>query len=390
MNIAQLLTTLGAILLAGLAMEWLGRRLSVPRVTLLIAFGFVIGPGALDLFPGDVDAWFEHVTTLALTMVAFLVGERFSWQRLRELGALVLVLSLTNVLGAALVVALGTWLLGAPAPVALLLGGIAGASAPAETFDVVRESRAQGPFTDTLLGIVGIDDAWGLLVFSLALALAGGMLGSGVDLGALGQAGWEIGGALGLGVVLGLPAGLLSHRITPGEPTVVEAASIMLLSAGLALMLEVSYILTAMALGLVMVNVGREQNRAFHEIENMEWPFMTVFFVLAGASLDLQTVSQVGLLTAGYVVLRVLGLSLGAYGGGRAAGAPVAIRRWMGLALLPQAGVALGMVLMATQRYPELRDTLLPLVVASTVVFALAGPLLMRLALRRSGESEQR
>jgi Kef-type K+ transport system membrane component KefB len=224
-------------------------------------------------------------------------------------------------------------------------------------------------------------------VFSLAVAAAGILLGEAAAATAVQHAAAEVGGAIVLGAVLGLAAGLLTHRIAEGEPTLLEAAGIVLLTAGLATLLEVSFILAAMVLGLVMVNTGRRGNRAFHEIEHLEWPFMVLFFVLAGASLELGALAGIGLLGAGYVALRALGLLLGAVVGGRLCRAEPVVTRWMGLALMPQAGVALGMALVVEQRFPQIGEQLLPLVIGATVVFELVGPVFTRLALRRAGET---
>lgn len=388
MDTAIVLTTLGALLLAGLAVEWAGRRLPLPRVTLLLVFGFVIGPQGLGLLPpAAAERWFEPVTTLALVMVGFLVGERFSLDRLRERGRVVVTTSIIEALGTAAVTALGLVAVGAPAPLALLLGGVACATAPASSYDVVTEQMASGPFTDTLLGIIGIDDAWGLLLFGLAAAGVAATLGDAGGPGFLVHALREIGGAILLGAVLGVAAGLLTQRIQAGEPTVLEAAGIVLLTAGLTTWLEVSFILAAMVLGTVMTNVARHHDQAFHEIEHLEWPFMVLFFVLAGASLHLDAVAEVGLLGAAYVVLRIVGKVAGAAVGARVAGAEDSVRRWMGLALMPQAGVALGMALIVEQRFPALGATLLPLVIGATVVFEVVGPVCTRLALRRAGEA---
>lgn len=385
-------TTLGALLLGGLAVEWAGRHLPLPRVTLLILFGALIGPEVLDLLPeGASERWFEPVTTLALVMVGFLVGERFSIDRLRDRGRLVVTISVIEAVGTAVLVTLGMLALGVSLPLALLLGGIAPATAPASTWDVVNESRAEGPFTETLLGVVGVDDAWCLLIFALAAAAAAATLGG--DVGGrvfLFEAVREIGGGILLGVVLGLAAGVLTQRIAPGEPTLLEAAAIVLLTAGLATLFELSFVLTAIVLGAVMTNVARHHDSAFHEIEHLEWPFMLLFFVLAGASLHIEALLGVGLLGAGYIVLRVAGKVAGAALGARVAGAEPAIRRWTGLALMPQAGVALGLALLADQRFPALGETLLPLVIAATVMFELLGPAGTRMALQRAGETGRR
>lgn len=382
-------TTLGALLLGGLAVEWAGRHLPLPRVTLLILFGVLIGPEVLDLLPnGASERWFEPVTTLALVMVGFLVGERFSFDRLRVRGRAVLTISVIEAFGTAVLVTLGMLMLGVSLPIALLLGGIAPATAPASTYDVVQESRAEGPFTETLLGVVGVDDAWCLLIFSLAAAAAAATLGGDVGGGMfILEAAREIGGGILLGVILGVAAGLLTQRIAPGEPTLLEAAAIVLLTAGLATLFELSFVLTAIVLGAVMTNVARHHDSAFHEIEHLEWPFMLLFFVLAGASLHIEALMGIGALGVGYVLLRLLGKAAGAALGARIADAEPAIRRWTGLALMPQAGVALGLALLADQRFPELGETLLPLVIAATVVFELIGPAGTRLALARAGET---
>jgi Kef-type K+ transport system membrane component KefB len=273
--------------------------------------------------------------------------------------------------------------------VALLLAGIAPASAPAAIQNVVQELGARGKTTDTLLSVVAVDDAWGLIVFSLLLAgaQAFGAGGHGSALAALAFGARDLGGALAIGLLIGVPAAYLTGRLRPGEPTQAEALGVVFLAGGLAIWAEVSYLLTAMLVGAVIVNLASHHERPFSEIEHFEWPFMVLFFVLAGASLELHHLADIGLIGLTYIALRALGLLAGAYLGARAVGAPTAMRRWLGPAILPQAGVALGMALVAGNAFPELKDTVLPLVVGSTIVFELGGPALTRLALIRAGEA---
>lgn len=387
MTTATILLMLAGLLLSGLAVEAFGRYTALPRVTLLVVFGFLIGPDALDLLPIPPGQWFGLTAEVALVMVGFLLGERLTVRRLRAHGLEVLSISGIVVLVTSGLVALGLWLAGASPTVALVLGAIASATAPAATYDVVAESGAKGPFTDTLLGVVAVDDAWGLLVFSLALAAAG-VLGGSVAPGAALAAGlWEILGALGLGIALGVPTASLTHRVRPGEPTVLEALGVVFLCGGLALWLEVSFVLAAMALGATTANrARRHRRRPFHAIADIEQPFMVVFFVLAGASLHLDALALIGGLGILYLLLRVVGRVAGAWAGARLAGAPATSRRWMGVALLPQAGIALGMALVAAERFPELGATLLPLAIGATVVFELVGPVCTHRALLRAGE----
>jgi len=235
---------------------------------------------------------------------------------------------------------------------------------------------------------VAIDDAWGLIVFSVLLAAAQVIAGGdGAGWDALAHGARELGGAVVLGALVGVPAAYLTGRLRPGEPTQAEALGVVLLAGGIAIWLELSFLLTAMIVGAIVANLAKHHERPFREIEHIEWPFMVLFFILAGASLHVERLAAIGWIGAVYIALRAAGLVLGAYVGGRAGGAEARVRRWMGLAIMPQAGVALGMALVAGNAFPDLRDTVLPLVIGSTVVFELAGPALTRLAILRAGEA---
>jgi len=384
-DISKIFLTLGAIFLLGLFTDALGRRTPLPRVTLLLIFGFLIGPSALDLLPDLGKNWFIIVADMALVMVGFLLGEKLIL-RSRELGRFVLLISITDVIATAMVILVGLLLIGIQIEIALLLAGIAPATAPAATSDVVHEARAEGRFASTLLGIVAIDDAWGLLIFSFMLATAQALSGQGGVMDVLMSGGWELGGALLVGIGLGIPMAYLTGRIRPGEPTLAEALGVVFLCGGLAIWLDVSFLLASMVLGVVVANLARHHERPFHAIEGIEWPFLILFFVLAGASLHLGSLLQVGLIGASYVVLRIVGRFVGVGVGSRISHADPAIRRWMWMALMPQAGVALGMALVVTQRFPDLAEIILPIVIGATVLFELIGPVLTRRALLKAGE----
>lgn len=380
------LFTLGAILLAGLATDAIGRRTPLPRVTLLLVFGFLIGPGFFDLLPTALVESFDLLAKLALLMIGFLLGGQFTGESLRKRSREILWISMAAVIAPALLVFATLATMGVALPLALLLAGIAPATAPAATVDVVHEAKATGPFSRTLLGVVAVDDAWGLLLFSLCAAAAGALTGlDGFDSPLL-TAGWEVGGAVLLGVALGLPAAYLTGRIEPGEPTLTEALGMVFVCGGLAIWLNVSFLIAAMVLGMVVVNLARHHARPFHEVENIEWPFLVLFFVLAGASLEVAALPAIGLVGGAYIAARAAGKIAGGWVGARLAGADRPVRRWMGSALLPQAGVALGMALVASVRLPQFKETLLPVVIGSTIFFEVTGPILTRYALYRTGE----
>ncbi len=387
MNSHFILLAVGGLLLLGLVADEVGHRARLPRVTLLVLFGIAAGPSGFDLLPRQFLATYELLASIALTMVAFLLGGTLSAATLRRHGRQIIVISLVVVVTTVLITGLGLWLLGAAAPLALLLAGIATATDPSATRDVVRQLRARGPFTDTLLGIVAIDDAWGLILFSLMLVAAKAAVGDG-SLATLGTGLWEVGGALAIGAGIGLPAAYLTGRIRHGEPMQSEAIGVVFICAGLSIWAGVSFLLAGMVTGAIVVNLAKHHKRAFHEIEHIEWPFMLIFFTLAGASLKLDGLAEIGAIGFAFIALRLASRCIGGLIGGKLAGVEPAHSNWIGVALMPQAGVALGMALMAGNHFGQLKETLLAIAIGTTVIFEVFGPILTQWALRSVGESK--
>lgn len=380
----QAFVVVGVLLLAGVAAEALSRRIGLPRVTLLVLLGVVVGPGVLDVLPPAREQWFPIVSTIALVMVGFLVGGEFTRDRLRDEGREVAGIAVVQALLTATVVAAGLLALGFQPAVALTLAGIAAATDPASTYAVAQDYGRQGWLSRTMIGVVALDDVLTIVLFSVLLAVATVLEGSGAVLDLLGTASWEIGGALVLALLLGPVVAYLTGRLRPGEPTREEAIGVVLLLAGIAVWLDVSFVLAAVALGAIVANLATHHERPFHEIENIEWPFIVVFFVLAGAQLRFTELATAGLLGGAFVALRILGKVAGGAAGAKVAGGSDARPRWLGPALLPQAGLALGLALLAGERFPELSGRLIAVVVATTVLFELVGPALARVALSRA------
>jgi len=379
----------GLFLLAGFVAHVLGQRTHIPRVTLLLLIGFVAGSSVFDVISEEISSWFPLAAHVALSMVGFQLGERFLGKKLRETGKTVLSVSLAEVVAAAGMVFIVLLFCGFPLPLALLLAAVAPASAPAATLDVVREAEAKGPVTDTVLGVVAIDDAWGVMLFSLLLVVAQVVTGEGASATVILHGLWEVVGGIGLGLLIGLPMAWLTGRVRPGELTLIETLGFVFLCSGLAIRFELSHILACMAMGATVSNIARHHERPFHAIEQVEQPFLIVFFLLAGFDFDADQLWTVGLVGVLYVAARSLGLVAGGFLGGTIARAPHSVRSHTGWCLLPQAGVALGLALIVSERYPELGGQVLTIVVATTIVFEILGPLITRFALRHAGELGQ-
>lgn len=370
-------------MLLGLMTDFLGRRTFLPRVTLLILFGMLIGPNGLNLLPKIIISNFELITNVALVMVGFLVGGKLTKDLLKDIGKKVMWISLGAVFGTAIIVTVVLVAIGVPLEIAILLGCIATATDPAATMDVIEESKSRGRFVNLLSSIVAVDDAWGLILFSIGVAMVGLITGLNGMLPPILLALKEIFGAMLLGFSIGFLASYLTGRVQPGRPILFEALGIVFLCGGLAIWFEVSYLIAAIVMGMTIANLAKHHDCSFHEIENIEPPFLILFFVLAGASLELASLKEVGVIAFVYVIARIAGKIIGAKIGGGIGHVNSATQKWMGAALLPQAGVAMGMALVASNHLPEYRQLLLSVVISTTIFFELSGPVLTKLALKK-------
>ena len=386
---SQFLIALGGILLLGLLTDVLGRRTHLPRVTLLLIFGVIIGKDLLDIIPSVFSDRFEIIADMALLMVGFLLGGRLTAATLKNSAGQILWISISAAIVTTVMVSLGLVWIGVSEEIAILLGCIASATAPAAVLDVVTESGYKGRFSELLLSVVSLDDVWALLLFGIGIAVVRSISGLDGDMLPILIIAREIGGAIILGILIGLPAAYLSGRIKPGQPILIEALGIVFICGGLAIMLDVSFLIASIVMGAVIANFARHHEYPFHAIEGVEWPFMVIFFVLAGASLELSAVSEIGFIGIVYILCRATGKYLGVMLGSHCGKAGKETKRWMGIALLPQAGVAIGMALVASEHFPGYRQTLLSVIISTTIFFEIIGPVLTRMALQRARNDEQ-
>jgi len=376
----------GVFLLAGFTSHVVGRRAHIPRVTLLLVLGLLASPSVLNLVPAEASDWFPLASKIALSMIGFQLGERFLGRKLRRTGAAVFTISLAEVIASSVFVFVVLYLFGFPTQLALLFASVAPATAPAATHDVVREIDASGPVADMTLSVVAIDDAWGVILFSLLVAVAQVFSGSAEPVVTMTAGVREVIGAVLLGTVLGVPMAWVTGRVREGELTLLETLGFVFICSGLAVLLDLSLVLACMSMGATVSNVAKHHVRPFHTIEQIEQPFLVLFFLLAGFHCDVGTLWTIGPLGLAYLLARSFGKVTGALLGGTIARTSPLVRSHLGWCLLPQAGVALGLALTLAERYPETGSRLLSVIVGTTVVFEIIGPLATRMSLSHAGE----
>lgn len=380
------LLIIGVVFLTGWTAHVVGSKTHIPRVTLLLSIGVVAGPAVLDLVPQTLTQYISTVSHLALAMIGFLLGESFAGRDTQVARRQVLFISLGASLVPAIMVFGFVLLVSSDLVFALVLAGIATATDPAATLDVMREVRARGPLSRMLKGVVAVDDAWGVIIFSLLLVVATTISGSGNNVADIAHGVWDVCGALVLGAAMGVPMSIVIGRYRPGEPTMVEIMGFVFICGGLALYLDISYLLACMMLGATIARRAKHVERPFHAIEKASDPFLVMFFILSGISLEPSSLKTLGAIGVAYIIARCIGKILGAKIAAHFTQAPLKVARHLGACLLPQAGVAIGMALLVGEKFPEIGESVLTLTVATTVLFELTGPLITRWSLYRAGE----
>lgn len=380
--------SLAIFLILGFGARKLFQKIKFPIVTAYLILGIIIGPFCLNLVAPQIFKVSGIFSEFVLGMIAFSIGGNFSIASIKRIGRTVLLISIFEcALACTFVLASFTFLLKKPFHTSILFGSIAAATAPAATVAVIREYKAKGILTSTLLGVVAIDDAWGLILFAGAFAISKVLWsGTGIPIPKVfGLALLRVIGALSIGAIIGWLLSYFAKFLRTREETLIYTLGFILLAIGVSKLLNVSVLLTSMALGFATINFGGRGRRFLDIIESVDAPLLLMFFVLVGAELEITALKYLGILGSVYLVTRVMGKFIGTYIGVKVAKAEPRIR-WLGLGLVPQAGVALGMALYVKAYFPELGGLILPVIIGSTIVYELIGPLCTKLAISRAGE----
>lgn len=371
-----------------------GERIGIPRVASYVLVGALFSAELLgSILPFGVWEWSSVLTDIALGAIAFLVGAEFQLQWLRRSSGSILLGVFGQSLGAVLVVTAGIWAFGSifmggfGLDTALVLGAIASATAPAATIAVIGEYRTKGPLTRMLLSLVAIDDMLAIVFFTLVMSLTA----SGAEAGRLTNAAREIGLSLAAGAVLGLGLGWFARRVRSDELRLPVILGFVFLTLGLAGRLEFSPLLSCMVLGYMSkLVVAGESDLCLSPMSHIREAIFLIFFTLAGAHFQFHVfLGATGFIVA-YVLLRSAGKYAGAFAGTWAGGAPRKVRENVGLGLLPQAGVSIGLALTVSESagFSHHGPLILNTIIGSTIVFELSAPIAAKLGLKRAGETK--
>ncbi len=375
----NMLLSMAAAIALGLLLTRIAKKINLPNVTAYLVAGLAVGPYCLNLFDQDALAGVAQITSVALGFIAFSIGGEFKWESLKRVGTKAVIITLFQALAALALVDIVLLVFGFDVPLSITLGAIATATAPAATLMVVRQYRAQGTMTNTLLSVVAMDDAIGLAAFSISLAIAQSLTSGAAPTlyNMLISPLLEIMLSLVVGGLLGALLSFLMRFFRSRANRLSLMLAAVLAGVALADGYGLSSLLTCMAIGAAML---------VETIDRWTPPLFTLFFVISGAELDLHVLSTVGILGLLYILARSLGKYFGARVGASVVKSEPKIRKYLGLTLLPQAGVAIGMAQVVITKLPEYGAEIRAVVLCATLVYELIGPVITRIALERSGE----
>lgn len=384
----NMLLSMAAAIALGLLLTRIAKKINLPNVTAYLVAGLAVGPYCLNLFDQDALAGVAQITSVALGFIAFSIGGEFKWESLKRVGTKAVIITLFQALAALALVDIVLLVFGFDVPLSITLGAIATATAPAATLMVVRQYRAQGTMTNTLLSVVAMDDAIGLAAFSISLAIAQSLTSGAAPTlyNMLVSPLLEIMLSLVVGGLLGALLSFLMRFFRSRANRLSLMLAAVLAGVALADGYGLSSLLTCMAIGAAMVNLRDDSEMLVEIIDRWTPPLFTLFFVISGAELDLHVLSTVGILGLLYILARSLGKYFGARVGASVVKSEPKIRKYLGLTLLPQAGVAIGMAQVVITKLPEYGAEIRAVVLCATLVYELIGPVITRIALERSGE----
>lgn len=395
-SVAPIIVSLAIMLSMGFLMTRITKKLKLPNVTAYIVTGILIGPFCLDMIPEYFIKNSAFLGDIALAFIAFSTGEYFRLEALKRNGMKVVVITVLEALSASILVFILTYfILGLYLPFSIVISALAAATAPASTVMTIRQTKAKGDFVDTLLQVVALDDVVGLIMYSMAISIAiSAQSGEALNIMSVVKP-----LALNIGVLLlgGAFGALMTWVFSTSHSTdnrLIIALAFLLAFCGICALMDVSPLLGCMSMGTVYINMSNDE-KLFMQLGYFSPPLLLLFFVRSGVSFDLNdllypsgAIGKTPLLVIGvlYFIVRIIGKYLGAFAGCYLAGKPARTRNYLGLALIPQAGVAIGLAALGARSLGgEMGDALNTIILSSSILYELVGPACAKLSLYLSG-----
>jgi len=380
------LAPVGAMMLLGLLGGKLSKAIKLPKVTGYLIMGIIIGPSALHLISHEVVRNLSLINDLALGLIMFAIGGVFEVHHLRQVGKKAVWLTLAQTAGALIFTTVGVYIVGIPLFPALLLGTIGVATAPAATLLVVREYDAKGEFTDTLITVVAMSNIIGILLFEWVFTM--GEISEGANiLYALTAPVYEIGGSGLIGFVIGYIISKWEQHVEDQAELLMIIVGGVILATGVAQTLGLQPLFATVIMGAVTTNLSLMHRLVYVEMRQIEQPLYIAFFVLAGASLHLELLPALGIAGVTFLITRVTGKIVGIYFVSRWKNFSKTIRDYLGLGMVVQAGVAIGLVDIVNRSRPDLAQIVTPIVLATVLIYESFGPPIIKFILVRSKEA---
>lgn len=385
--------SISTILLLGFLMTRITKKLRLPNVTAYITAGILIGPYCLNLIPSTIIKGMDFLPDIALAFIAFSTGQFFRLDVLKKNGIKVVIITLFEALLASVFVFILTYfVLHLNLAFSIVLAALASATAPASTMMTIRQTGAKGDFVETLLQVVALDDIVGLLAYSVAISIAiHSSTGEAFSLFRILVPVFTNALVLFLGAVFGVLLSLLVRPKTrSNDNRLIISVALLFAFCGICTIFEVSPLLGCMSMGTMYINMT-DDDKLFKQLNYFSPPFLLMFFVRSGMSFDLRALvnhtgsigsSPLILIGILYFIVRILGKYAGAFLGCLVAGKPKKTRNYLGLALIPQAGVAIGLAALGARSLKgEVGTALETIILASSVLYELIGPAAAKLSL---------
>jgi len=399
----------GLIVIIGLFGGFAARKLKLPTISGYIIIGIIIS--LLHIIPKElINGGLNIITDISLGVIGYLVGGGLYLKKLKKFGKNIAIITPFQALGAwvfvtILVLFLGPFIIRTGVanpgsfysylPMAIVLGAISTATAPAATLAIVREYGAMGPFTTTLLAIIILDDAFAIIAYAISLNVAESLITGFQNIS------WyrmlvipaiDITGSILLGTVLGFGLTYLGRFIKNKPQILGIVIGAIFLCVGLSSALGLSSILANMTMGFIVVNMMKHNEDMFGVIHNIEGVIFAMFFTLAGAHFDLSVIKSAGILAVVITLARFLGKFIGVRLGGAVSHAPVEVRKYLGFGLFPIAGVTIGLAMLIKehQAFSNIASIMINAILASVIINELIAPPLTKYAILKAGEAGRR